>query len=419
MGLTITEKIISRTAGKDKINEGEVLWVSPDLVTCPEVAASQYFKQLKNLGVKHIWDPEKFILVIDHYPITHSPVRADFNREIREFVKEFGVRHFFDIGREGISHQFPVERRMVQPGMLVFGGDTHCTTLGGIGALSIPVNAEMPIILALGKIWIKVPNSIQVNLFGKRGFGVMSRDIAQYVIGHIGEERGDYRVIEYCGEAVERMDIDERMTLCNVVIEIGAKTGIISPSQEVINFYRGIELLTLRPLESDTDAAYEQKYSFNVGEIEPQVALPPTPNNVVPVSIINNIPINQAFIGSCASGRMEDLRMAAKILRGRKIHPSVRMIITPGSREVQMKAIQEGLVEVFLSAYAVFSTPSCGGCTGVQAYLSDKEACISTGTRNEPGRMGSFTAQIYLASAATVAASAIAGEIIDPRKFIP
>jgi 3-isopropylmalate/(R)-2-methylmalate dehydratase large subunit len=418
MNSTIATKIISRAAGKREIQEGEILWAQADLVTCPEVAASQYFKQLKSLGVNRLWDPDKFILAIDHYPITHSPVRADLNREVREFVKEFRVKHFFDAGREGIAHQFPVERGMVQPGMLVVGGDTHCTTLGGVGALSIPVNAEMPIIMALGKIWLKVPRSIKVDLAGKPATGVMSRDLAQFVIGKIGDERADYRVIEYCGEAVERMDIDERMTLCNVVIESGAKTGIIKPSPEILASLKEKSPLSFPLVESDSDAVYEQSYSFDAGKIEPQVALPPSPDNVVPVSEIKNVPIHQAFIGSCASGRMEDLRMAARILKGRKIHPAVRMIIIPGSRQIQLQALKEGLIEVFLEAHAIVSTPSCGGCSGVQAFLSGKEVCIGTGTRNEPGRMGSFEAQIYLASAATVAASAITGEITDPRKLL-
>ena len=418
MGSTIAKKIISRAANKENINEGEILWVIPDLVTCPEVAVSQYFTQLRSLGVSRVWDREKFILAIDHYPLPQSQVRADLNREIREFVKEFDIKHFFDTGREGIAHQFPVERGLVQPGMLIIGGDTHCTTLGGVGALSIPVNAEMPMVMALGKIWIKVPHSIQVILSGKPGVGVMSRDIAQYVIGHIGEERANYRVIEFCGDAVEEMDIDQRMTLCNLTIEIGAKTGIISPSQEVLKYFKGIGPLAFHPLKSDPDAVYEQKYSLSVSELEPQVALPPCPDNVVPISSVKNIRVNQAFIGSCASGRMEDLRMTARILQGRKIHPSVRMIIIPGSRDIFLKALKEGLIEVFASAQAMVSTPSCTGCSGIQAFISGREVCISTGTRNEPGRMGSFDAQIYLASAATVAASAITGEITDPRKFL-
>ena len=418
MGSTITEKIISRVVNREDLKKGEIIWVEPDIVFCPEVAASQYFKQIKSLGVKRIKTPDKFFLAMDHYPVTHSLLRADLNREIREFVKEFGVVNFFDIGREGIAHQFPVEKGFVQPGMLVYGGDTHCTTLGGVGALPIPVNAEMPIILSLGKIWMKIPESIQVNLFGKTEYGVMSRDIAQYVISQIGDEKANYRVIEYCGETIEGMGLDERMTLCNVVIEIGAKTGIISPSEEILNYFKEKAPPAFTPFRSDSDAYYEYEYSFNISGLEPQVALPPAPNNVVPVSNINNVKIDQAFIGSCASGRMEDLRMAAKILKGKKVHPSVRMIIIPITRVIYLQAIKEGLIEIFLSAQALVSTPSCGGCSGIQAFISGKEVCIGTGTRNEPGRMGSFDAQIYLASAATVAASAVNGKITDPRTYL-
>ncbi len=415
---TITEKIIARAAKKEKVRVGEIVWAFPDIVTSPEIAAVQYFRDLKAMGVKKLWDADRLILVVDHRVLFDNVRGAELNREMRGYIKEYGVKNFFDLGDHGVSHQLPVEKGFIHPGQLIIGADTHCTTLGALGAVSVPVNAEIPMVMATGRIWLQVPATIRIELFGKLPDGVMSRDVIQHILADVGPDRGDYRAFEFVGPAVEGMDMDARMTLCNPVIEIGGKVGIIPPDKTTLDYLKARTQEPFTPLSGDKDAEVEAHFRYDLSHLEPEVAVPPSPELSVPLKEVEGKPIDQAFIGSCAGGRMEDLRAAARILKGRKVAPGVRLIVVPASQEIYLSAIAEGLVESLIKAGGVFTHAACGPCFGSLAPLASREVCIGTGTRNEPGRMGSHEASIYLASAATVAASAVKGRITDPRSLL-
>lgn len=417
MGQTITEKILGKAARRP-VFPGEIIWVEPDMVTCPEISVVQHFSQLKRLGFTRIWDPERFFLVVDHRVLVDQESNAHLNQQVRRLVKELGIRHFYDIGRHGIGHQLPIELGYIVPGTLVIGGDTHVPTLGALGAFAAAINAELPLVLATGQIWLKVPESIKVELTGKLAAGLTSRDVAQYTISLVGPEEADYRVLEFAGEGLGALGIDERMTLCNTATEIGVKTAIVNPDEVTKQYLKDRTSRRYDLIQSDEDAVYVRKYTVDLSALDPQVAVPPSPDLSVSVDKVKGQPIDWAFIGSCASGRIEDLRAAAAILESRKIHPRVKMIMVPSSQQIYLECVKEGLIETFITAGAVVAPPSCGPCYGGMLQLADGEVCIGTGTRNEPGRMGSQKAQVFLASAATVAASAVAGQIADPREFL-
>lgn len=416
MGQSIAEKILSKMVGH-KVYPGEIIWVEPDLITCPEISVERHLQELVNLNVNEIWDLDKFFLVVDHRVIVDDEAFANMNKRMRSLVDRFKIRHFYDIGRHGIGHQLPVELGYITPGMLVIGGDTHVPTLGAMGALAVAINAELPTVLATGKIWLKVPESIKVNLKGKLSPGLTSRDIAQYVITKVGSLNGDYRMLEFTGDGVEYLDVDQRMTICNIATEIGVKSAIFNPDKIITDYLKLRASKEYEMITSDIDAKYVQEYEVDLSKIEPQVAVPPNPEVSVSVNEVQGKKIDWAFIGSCASGRMEDLRVAAKILEGRKVHSSVKMVIVPSSQEIYLRAVQEGLIEIFIKANTMVAPPTCGPCYGSIVHLSDGEVCIGTGTRNEPGRIGSQFSELFLASPATVAASAICGEITNPLIF--
>jgi 3-isopropylmalate/(R)-2-methylmalate dehydratase large subunit len=290
------------------------------------------------------------------------------------------------------------------------------TTLGCVGALAPPINYEAVQALAMGEIWLKVPETIRVVVSGKPKPGVMSRDIAQQVIHKLGADVCDYRVIEFSGPSMKHLDMDARMTLCNVAVDIGAKCGIVEPDEVTREYLTPRVSQPFDLVKSDPDAAYSHTWELDLGTLEPMVAAPPRPDNVMPISRVAGTRVDQVYIGSCAGGRMEDLRAAAAVIRGRKVHPSVRMIVVPTSQEIFSRASREGLLADFVDAGAVVTAPACGPCYGNLAPLVDGEVCIGTGTTNIPGRMGSSQASIYISNAAVAAASAIAGEIADPAR---
>jgi 3-isopropylmalate/(R)-2-methylmalate dehydratase large subunit len=334
--------------------------------------------------------------------------------KMRGDIHEQGVGTFLDIGRGGISHIVPLEKGMVQPGMLIIAADTRCPALGCVGALSIALGAGFITVLVTGKAWLRIPTTILVRIQGKRQPGVFSRDIAQWLAVQIGPERGDYRVIEFAGSAVSRMGIDERHTLCNAMVDIGVKSAIV-PADGAVTEYLHEQF---EAIKSDPDATYESILEFDISELEPQICLPPSPDRIQPVSTMVGKVIHQAYIGSCISGKMEDLRVAADILRGRKVHQNVRMIIVPATQDIFKQALKEGLIEIFIDGGVLLAFGACGPCFGKLAPLCAGEVCIGTGTQNFPGRMGSEESEIYIASAATVAASAVKGVIADPREFL-
>jgi 3-isopropylmalate/(R)-2-methylmalate dehydratase large subunit len=397
---------------------GEIVVCEADVLETIDLTLPHYFRMLRSLGVTKLARPERIVVFSDHEVPAYSERVASLQRELRRELKELGVRYFYDMGRHGISHQSIVEHGHVLPGMLAIGADTHATTLGCVGALAPPVNYEAVQVLATGDIWLKVPETIRIVVTGEAPLGVLSRDIAQWVIARLGAERCDYRVLEYAGPAMAHLDMDARMTLCNVAVDIGAKSGVVEPDELTREYLAPRAKGEFDLVRSDPDAVYELVFSVDLGTLEPMVAAPPSPDNVVPVSTVAGIEVDQVYIGSCAGGRLEDLRAAAAVLEGRTVHPGVRMIVVPTSQEIFARAAREGLVEQFINAGAAVTAPNCGPCYGNLSPLAEGEVCVGTGTRNEPGRMGNAKASIYLANAATAATAAVLGKIADPRELM-
>lgn len=372
----------------------------------------------EELELDRVWDPERVVALIDHWTPAPSIDAAVVHAACRRFVRKYGIKNWLDM-REGICHAVLPEKGFVKPGDLIVGSDSHTTTYGALGAFATGMGAtDMAIVLATGEIWFKVPSTIKFNVEGKLQPMVMGKDIILHIIGEIGVEGASYKAMEFAGSTIRELSMDARFTLCNMAIEAGGKTGVIEPDEKTMKWVKERVKQPFKPVFNDPDAEYEEVIDVDAAKLEPQVAKPPSPENSVPVSEVEGTKIDQAFIGSCTNGRLEDLRVAAKILDGREVASMVRAIVIPASKEVYMKAMKEGLIEVFLRAGCVVCNPTCGPCIGAHlGLLAPGEVCISSSNRNFVGRMGSKDAKIYLASPATVAASAVTGEITDPRRF--
>ena len=418
MGQTITEKILSRVM-KRPVKAGEIVYPEPDLMTVHDWYVVNFDKALQEQGVTQLFDPKRVLISTDHEPVATNPASAERQKNVREIVRKYGITQFFDVGRGGLGHIFPMEMGLITPGMFVLAYDTHVTNYGAVGCLGIPMVFEIPEVLACGSCWIQVPETVRVNLTGRLNKGITIRDVSQRMIVDIGEDNLDYSVVEYGGPALKDIDFGGRMTLCNNPLEMGAKSALIETDQHMVEWLKPRVKDKITPQVSDPDATFKSIYDYDLGCLEPQVAAPPRPDNVVGVSKVAGVAVNHAFIGSCANGSIEDLRDAASILRGRKIHPSVRLFITPATQEIAVRAGNEGLITAFMESGAVMTAPGCGPCAGGRiSPVAPGEVSINTGTRNDPGRLGTTKADVYLASPLTVAASAVAGEIVDPRKYL-
>ena len=418
MGMTISEKILARASGKERVEAGEIVEANVDLAMSHDNAAlvSKIFKEI---GVDKVWDPDKIVIILDHRAPANIIKAAEAHKSIREFIKERGIKNFYDVG-EGICHQVVPEKGYVKPGMLIVGTDSHTTTYGAFGAFSTGIGAtEMACVWATGKLWLKVPETIKMVINGKLQEMVTAKDVILHIIGEIGSDGANYKAIEFYGETVKNFSISSRMTISNQAMEAGAKAAIVPPDEKTINYLRDRVRGEIEPVYSDGDANYESEMEFDVSDLEPQVACPHTVDNVKPVSEVEGIEIDQAVLGSCTNGRLEDLEIAAKILKGKRIAPGVRMIVIPASREIYLEALKRGYIEIFLRAGATIINPGCGPCLGAhQGVLASGERAISSTNRNFRGRMGSPDSEVYLASPATVAASAIEGKIVDPRRVV-
>jgi 3-isopropylmalate/(R)-2-methylmalate dehydratase large subunit len=419
MGLTFAQKVLARASGRDRVEIGEVVIAEPDIFELIDLVLPNYFATLASHGVTKLKYPERCIVFNDHEVPAQTIRVAGLKKKLRGQLEAMGIRHIYEEGRHGISHQAIVEKGHVLPGMLVVSADTHVTTVGAVGALAIPLNYETVQAIATGDTWFQVPETVRVELHGTLGPGAMSRDLAQHIIGKLGPEICDYRVIEFAGPAMPRLDMDARLTLCNVTVDVGAKAGVAEFDAVTQAWLRPRVGGQLAPVASDPDAPYVHRESIDLADIEPIVALPPRPDHVVPVSKVAGKRLDQVYIGSCAGGRLEDLRAAASVLAGRLVHPGVLLMVVPTSQEIYAQASREGLLATLAEAGAVVNPPSCGPCYGNLAPLVDGDVCLSTGTSNQAGRMGSALAEIYLSNAAVAAASAVAGEITDPRHLSP
>lgn len=408
---SLVEKILqSKQLGQD---ETGVLELDVDYFVTPEVSIPLYVRQLAKDGIESLAAAPRTLVVIDHEVFTRNVMASERLNLVRDICQKYGFT-LFDIGRSGISHQLMPELGYVMPGGLIVASDTHASTFGAFGCLAFPVGFEFATALVANCYWTERPEVLRVNLVGKLRPGIMSRDIATYLSAHFADSLID-RVVEFGGEGWFNLTIDERMTLCNVLVEVRALTAI-GPADE-----RALEYLaprvsgrTLEPITADADATYAQTVTVDLDDIPLLIVLPGNLSNVVPLDEALDVPISQAFIGSCASGRMEDFEIAGRLLRGKKIPSGVRLIITPSSPEIERLLISTGLYGDFTAAGAMVTPPTCGACYGSIAALGSKDVCIATATRNDSGRMGSRDAKIYLANAAVVAASAVAGRIARP-----
>lgn len=424
MAATMTQKILARVSARrgdahtdavTGVAHGDIIWAVPDLVTAPEVSFSAYVKRIREIGVTRLARPERVAVIIDHEVPVHSAAGAERNALTRRLAQELQVGHFFD--GVGITHPLMVERGLVRPGMFAAGADSHAPGLGAVGALSVPFGFEVAMMLATGQIWMKVPETIRVRLHGACGPGVAARDIVLAVMQQLDDEATSYRVIEYQGDGLASLSVPERMTICGLCVDAGAKSGIAEADQRCVDYLRAHGVADAELFSSDADADFAMTIDLDLATLTPRVSIPPSPNHVREVQAMSDIRIQHAYIGSCASGSIEDIRAAAAILRGHRVHAEVSLLVIPATRQVFQQALEEGLLTELTSAGATISPSTCGPCFGGIAQLTAGERRISTSTRNDPGRMGSHAAEIFLASAMTVAASAITGHITDPRLY--
>jgi 3-isopropylmalate/(R)-2-methylmalate dehydratase large subunit len=416
-GQTIAEKILSRICHR-RVAAGEIVMPEAELVTVHDWYTVNAFRTLDEFGVTRLHDASRVLLVTDHEPLAVSPQAFARQQAVRAIAQRFGVAHR-DAGRGGLGHVFPIEEGIVVPGLFVLSYDPHVTNYGSIGALGIAVLTEVPEVLACGSVWLQVPETLRVELTGRLPFGVFARDAAQKLIAAHDAALFEDAVVEFGGPALVDISIDARQTFCNTPVELGAVSSIMEPDARSLAYVSARATRPMQPMLPDADARYRARVTLDLTKLAPQVALPPTPDNVVDVTEVAGRPIQHAFVGSCASGMLEDLRVAAAVLRGRQVAPGVRLIITAATQQVAADAAAEGLMEVFIRAGAMVTAPGCGVCAGGRiGGVSAGEHSIGTGTRNEPGRLGAHDAVLHIAGPATVAASAIAGAIADPRPLL-
>ncbi|MGC9514197.1 3-isopropylmalate dehydratase large subunit [Methanocrinis sp.] len=409
---TISEKIFSRASGH-RAEAGEIVEAEVDRAMSHDGTSVLAIKAFREMGSKRVWDPERIVVPFDHIVPANNSTAADLQREVRLWVRDQGIVHFYEGGR-GICHQVFPEEGFALPGTLVVGADSHSCTYGAFGAFGTGVGAtDMAEIYSRGRLWFKVPETVGVRVSGKLGEGVLAKDLTLMLVGAIGADGATYKALEYVGETIEALSISGRMTLCNMGVEMGAKAAIVPPDEVTENFLRGRARKPGQPVLSDPDS-YDSEMEFDVSELEPMVAAPFRVDNVRPVSEFAGTEVDQVFIGTCTNGRYEDLEVAARILKGREV--KMRTLVIPASREVLLQAISTGVIETLAKAGAMIGTPGCGPCLGAHmGVLAEGEVCLSTANRNFPGRMGKG-GLVYLASPATAAATAIEGKIRDPRE---
>jgi 3-isopropylmalate/(R)-2-methylmalate dehydratase large subunit len=415
--MNITEKILAKASAKKEVHSGEIIDANVDMIMVHDLTGPLAVEAFKKIGTEKVWDTKKAVVILDHQVPAESVKAAELHKTMRQFAKDQNLQ-FYDVGRGGICHQVMPEKGHVVPGTVIVGADSHTCTYGAFGAFATGIGStEAAAVLATGKMWLKVPQAIKINISGEFQNFVTPKDLVLSIIGKLSVDGAIYKTAEFTGPTIKAMSIAGRMTACNMAVEMGAKNGIIEPDQTTRKFLEGRvkTLPDFAALKSDNDAVYEKTVEFDVSNMEPQVACPSSVDNVKPVSEVD-APIEQAFIGSCTNGRIEDLRLAAQVIKGKKVKDGVRALVIPASQEVYMQALKEGLLEIFTNAGAIVCGSACGPCLGGHiGLLAAGEACVSTSNRNFIGRMGSTQASVFLASPATVAASTVTGKITDPR----
>lgn len=417
MPLTFAEKILAKKAGLDLVVPSQIVEITPDVVLSHDNTAPIY-GLFQRMGGEKVFDPDMHAVILDHATPAPSTTHAENHRIIREFVREQGIKNFYDVGR-GICHQILVESGLALPGEVVLGSDSHTPHAGVMGAFAAGIGrTEMASIWAIGQLWLRVPESLKITVTGQLGEGVTSKDLALKIIGDMKADGALYMSVEWHGEAIQHLPLSQRATLTNLMAEMGAKNSYIPPDEKVFDYLKNRARRDYEAVYPDPDASYAQEIEYNAGTIEPMVACPHTVDNVKPLSEVRGTKIDQAFLGTCTNGRLDDLAAAAEVLAGRKIANGRRMIIIPASEEVYLAALQAGYLETFLKAGAVIESPGCGPCMGNHMGVpAVGEVSISTANRNFRGRMGTKESEIYLASPVVVAASAVAGVIESPANL--
>jgi len=417
--VNIIEKIMAKASGKNEVAPGEIVDARVNVAMVHDLTGPRTVESFRRVGVEKVWDNQRIVVIFDHLVPASSTKSAELQKKMREFVREQKIEKFYDVGRGGICHQVMPEKGHVRPGELIVGTDSHTCTYGALGTLATGIGAtDMAAVFVNGELWLKVPSAIKVDVNGKFQRFVTPKDLILNIIGQIGADGAIYKGIVFTGSTIRNMSVAGRMTICNMAIEMSAKAGIVEPDETTLNYVKGRTNKPFKIFRSDPDAIHEKVWDVDITDMEPQISRPHSVDNVKPVSEVSEVNIDQAFLGSCTNGRLEDLRLAVELLKGRKVKNGVRMIVIPASQEVYLQALQEGLLETFVKSGAIVCDPTCGPCLGGHlGLLAPGEVCVSSSNRNFVGRMGSPQAQIYLASPATVAASAITGKITDPRSL--
>jgi homoaconitate hydratase family protein len=415
VGKTLSEKILGKKAGKE-VSAGEVVTVAPDYCLSHDNSAA-IIGEFKKVGVARVKAPGKLVIILDHIVPAADEKYAQNHKTIREFVAAQGLPNFFDI-QHGVCHQVLSEASFALPGKLIVGSDSHTTTYGAFGAFAAGIGrTEAASIWATDEIWLRVPETLRIEFSGKLPAGVYAKDVILKIIGDNGADRANYEAIEFTGSAAGGFSLASRMVMANMAAEMGAKNGYFEPDEKTLEWVKARARADYEVVRSDRDAKYEAVLKYDLSALEPQIACPHTVDNVKPVREVEGKPFHQALIGTCTNGRLEDLEVAAAILKGRKINPRVRALVLPASREVYVEAMKKGLLETLSEAGCVILNPGCGPCLGAhEGLLAAGEVVVSTSNRNFRGRMGNRDSEIYLASPATAAASALEGKITDPRK---
>ncbi len=414
MGMTLAQKVLARASGKPKVEVGEIVTASVDVAMTHDAMGPLAFKVFEDLGADRIWDKDKIIIHIEH-SVPPIQGRADLARITRDFAKKHEIRKFLDC-REGICFHASIERGHILPGQLVVCSDSHTCTMGAMGAFACGVGStEFGTVMATGNIWLRVPETIRFNIFNQTQPLATAKDVLLHIAGAYGTDAALYKAIEFGGPYIEKLDLPGRLTLCNMGIELGAKAAMVNADTKIREYLKTRTKEKIHWLVADPDASYEAVYDIDAAKIEPLVSCPHDVGNVKKAREVAGTKIQQAVLGTCTNGRYEDLQLALEVIGNRTIHPDVRFYIFPNTKEVHLKALQSGMIEKFTQAGAMVGYPSCGSCVGYIGALTEGEVCISSQNRNFRGRIGSPKAEIYLGSPATVAASAIRGQITDPR----